>query len=270
MSDELELAPVVIQEAQEALQEQAEVHEPTVEDLAREKGWRPKEEYNGDSGRWKSAEVFLALDEPIQKIEALAKELKEQKKANHMLLQHHQQVKESEFKRALEFLKLQKKDAFEKGDVDRILELDEQLDLVKETQRQQAAVKAAPPPVDTQEIHPAFKRWVDNNRWYENDPSMREVADALGLTHAQKNTNKTPQEVLEFVTAQVKRMYPEKFQNPKRSQGSGVETPTSSKAKADTLEMSEEERTVMNTFVRQGIMSKEDYLKELKAIKGIK
>jgi len=270
MSDEQVLAPVVTQEA-EAVDSSSEqvVHEPTVEDLAREKGWRPKEEYNGDSGRWKSAEVFLALDEPIQKIEALAKELKEQKKANQMLLQHHQQVKQSEFKRAYEFLKVQKKEAFERGDVDRILELDEQLDLVKETQRQQAAVRVAPQP-ETQEIHPAFKHWVDNNRWYESDPSMREVADALGLTHAQKNANKTPQEVLEFVTAQVKRMYPEKFQNPKRSQGSGVETPTSSKGRTDSLELSEEERTVMNTFVRQGIMSKEDYLKELKAIKGIK
>lgn len=249
----------------------AEPQEPTVEDLAREKGWRPKEEYSGDAGRWKSAEVFLALDEPIQKIEALAKELKEQKKANQMLLQHHQQVKESEFKRAYEFLKSQKKQAFERGDVDRILELDEQLDLVKETQRQQTVIKQqAAVQEKSQELHPDFKRWVGNNAWYESDSTMRETADALGLTHAQKNQNKTPQEVLEFVSSQIKRMYPEKFQNPKRLQGSGVETPTSSKQKADSIELTEEERTVMNSFVRQGIMSKEDYIKDLKAIRGIK
>ena len=107
-----ELAVVVPEQAEAVVDTNAQPatsQEPTVEDLAREKGWRPKEEYSGDAGRWKSAEVFLALDEPIQKIEALAKELKEQKKANQMLLQHHQQVKESEFKRAYEFLKSQKK-----------------------------------------------------------------------------------------------------------------------------------------------------------------
>ena len=82
MSNEVE------QEVQVATAEQTEEQQkqtPTTEDLAKEKGWRPKDYYHGDPSNWRSAEVFLALEEPIKKIESLAKELKEQKKQIEML-----------------------------------------------------------------------------------------------------------------------------------------------------------------------------------------
>lgn len=246
----------------------AEVKQPQineVEELAKTKGWRPKEEFDGDKARWKSAEVFLALEEPISKIEALAKELKEQKKANQMLIEHHHKVKESEFNRALEFLKLQKKEAFEKGNVDKILELDEQIDLVKETQRSQK--QAIQEQKIQPEIHPDFQRWADTNKWYNNDNELRVTADSLGLAYAQLNPGKTPQEVLQHVEKEIKRIYPEKFSNPKRTAPNGMESPTNSGDSNDKFELSEEQRRVMNTFVRSGIMTKEEYIKELRGLK---
>ena len=33
--------------------------------------------------------------------------------------------------------------------------------------------------------------------------------------------------------------------------------------------MTEEEKRVMNTFIRQGIMTKDDYISELKKTKGV-
>jgi hypothetical protein len=245
--------------------------EPSVEDLARARGWKPKEEYNGEVGRWKSAEVFMALEEPIQKIEALARELKETKRANQMLMSHHLQVKDSEFKRAVEFLKQQKKAAFEAGDVDKILEVDEQIELVKDTQRQQRqAFQERPQPDNTGELHPDYLRWVEQNTWYNSDKDMREMADAIGLTYAQRNPNKTPVEVLDHVATQIKtKIFKDKFENPNR-QKQTVESPTRSGSRTDTFEMSDEEKQVMNTFVKQGIMSKEDYTKELKVMRGIK
>lgn len=245
--------------------------EPSVEDLARARGWKPKEEYNGEVGRWKSAEVFMALEEPIQKIEALARELKETKRANQMLMSHHLQVKDSEFKRAVEFLKQQKKAAFEAGDVDKILEVDEQIELVKDTQRQQRqAFQERPQPDNTGELHPDYLRWVEQNTWYNSDKDMREMADAIGLTYAQRNPNKTPVEVLDHVATQIKtKIFKDKFENPNR-QKQTVESPTRSGSRTDTFEMSDEEKQVMNTFVKQGIMSKEDYIKELKVMRGIK
>jgi len=244
--------------------------EKTTEDLAKEKGWRPKEEYHGDPAHWRSAEVFLALDEPIKKIETLAKELKEQKKANQFLLEHHQKVKESEFKRAYDFLKAEKKAAYEQGDVDRVIEIDEQIAQFRETQKQQREAEVIP---SANEPHPDFTAWVSKNDWYEKDDEMRETADALGLRHAQDNPSKRPNEVLTWVESKIKRMYADKFSNPNRNKPSAVEGVSSGSGKKtsgndDSFDISDEERQVMNTFIRQGIMTKEQYLKELRQVKG--
>lgn len=250
---------------QEVVEQKPKELEFNLEDAAKSKGWKPKEEYEGDPTRWKSAEVFLALEEPIQKIEALAKELKEQKKANQMLIEHHHKVKESEFTRALEFLKLQKKEAFEKGNVDKILEIDEQIDLVKETQRnQKQAVQQKP---EQPEIHPDFQKWVNNNSWYSSDTELRVTADSIGLAYAQLNANKTPQEVLQHVEKEIRRIYPDKFVNPKRNIPNGMETPNNSGESTDKFELTEEQRRVMNTFIRAGIMTKDEYIKEIRGIK---
>lgn len=258
--------------------EQLKQQEPTVEDLAKEKGWRPKEEYNGDPRNWRSAEVFLALEEPIKKIENLAKELKEQKKANQYLLDHHQKVKESEFKRAYEFLKSEKKQAYEQGDVDKVIEIDEKIAQFRETQKQQKEIVEFKDP-DEPETHPEFQSWVSKNDWYNKNSEMRETADALGMKHAQNNPSKSPVEVLNWVEGQIKKLYKDEFSNPNRSKPSAVEGVSSGSGKQTSKDdsysfsdLNEEEKNVIRTFERQGLFSKdftkEMYIKELKQMKG--
>ena len=267
MSNEVEQEVQV--EAAETEEQQQQQQAPTTEDLAKEKGWRPKDDYHGDPSNWRSAEVFLALEEPIKKIESLAKELKEQRKANQYLLDHHHKVKESEFKRAYEFLKAEKKQAYEQGDVDKVIELDEKIAEFRETQKQQKQVQFEQ---QEEQLHPEFQSWVNKNDWYSNNTEMRETADALGMKHAQSNPSKTPLEVLNWVEGQIKKMYRDEFSNPNRSKPSAVEGVSSGSGKSnnknDSYDLTDEERQVMMTFVRQGIMSKEDYMKELKSMKG--
>lgn len=255
------------EENTEVVEQSEEPQQPTIEDRAKEQGWKPKEEYEGDPSKWVSAETFVAKGELIEKIEALGKELKNQKKANQMLIEHHKRVKESEFNRAVTYLKQQKKQAYESGDVDKIIEIDEQLANVKETQKQQAQFDAQSEP----EIAPEFKAWVSNNKWYDQDSDLRDEADTLGLTHAKRHPEKNPAQILEYVEKQIKKMYPEKFTNPNRTKPSAVEGAVSGGGKkSEAFELSEEEKQVMMTFVRSGIMSKEDYLAELKSMKGFK
>jgi hypothetical protein len=251
---------------QEAPAVEAEVvQQPTIEDRAKEQGWRPKEEYEGPSDKWVSAETFVAKGELIEKIEALGKELKSQKKANQMLIEHHHKVKDSEFKRAVDYLKAQKKTAYENGDVDKIIELDDQIAEVRDTQKKQAQVQQDP------EIHPEFQAWVADNKWYDRDEEMRETADAIGISYKDKNPALTPGQVLKYVEGQIKKLYRDKFENPNRTKPSAVETgATGSTKKTDSFELTDEEKQVMMSFVRTGIMSKEDYLAELKSMKGFK
>lgn len=241
----------------------------SAEQRALEMGWRPKEEFDGDEDSFIDAKEFVRRKPLFDKIEYQSRELKEVKKALRFLQDHHEKVKETEFTRAVNALKAAKKQAFEEGNADLIVELDEQLDDVKAAQQafkvteQQAKVGDA--------IHPNFVSWVENNSWYAQDTELRSFADASGLAYAKANPSLSPEDVLKYVTKRVKTAFPEKFRNPLRDKQNIVEGSSSAPKgkKTDNYELSEEEERTMKTFVRQGIMTKESYIAELKKVKGV-
>lgn len=237
---------------------------PSVEDIAREQGWRPKEEYDGDPTKWVSAETFVAKGELIAKIESLGRKLKDTEKTMQMFKEHHAKVKETEFKNAVAFLKQQKKEAYEQGDVDKIMELDDKLAEVRETQKRQAEVVQ-----EASATNPDFEQWVSENDWYNKDSEMRSDADMVGAAYKRNNPAKGPQEILDYVTKKIKQMHPDKFQNQNRNRPSAVEGSTGRQAVSrDTFLLTEEEKKVMNTFIRQGIMTKDEYVAEIKKVRG--
>ena len=62
------------------------------ESQAREQGWKPKEEYEGDPNKWRPAKEFVERGELFTKIDSMGKELKETRKALKMLQDHHSNV----------------------------------------------------------------------------------------------------------------------------------------------------------------------------------
>lgn len=238
---------------------------PSIEDRAREQGWRPKEEFDGDLSKWVSAETFVAKGELIDRIEALGKKLKDSEKTINLLKDHHARVKETEFKNAVAFLKAQKKEAYEAGDVDKIIELDDKIAEVRETQKLQKQEESS-----TQgELHPAYIAWVDENPWYDKNSEMRADADSIGAAYKRNNPAKTPEEVLEHVTGKIKKLYKEHFENPNRNRASSVEGGGNRNGSSkESFTLTAEETKVMNTFIRNGVMTKEEYIKEVKAMRG--
>jgi len=228
-------------------------------------GWVPKEEYEGDPEKWVDAGEFVRRGELFRKIESQSKELKDVRKALAELAKHNSKIREIEYQRALDALKQEKKLALNEGDADRVVDIDEKIDLVKTQQRQdqQAAVQAAVP----QEVHPELKNWINRNGWYETTPSMRGWADARGVELAQEG--KSPNEVLSILEREVKTRFSEKFHNPNRERPAAVEAPARTRGtKAEPeYELSDVEKQVMNTLIRQGVMTKEKYIADLKAIK---
>lgn len=238
----------------------------TIEDTAREQGWKPKEEFSGDSSKWVSAETFVAKGELIDRIESLGKKLKDNDKTIAMLKEHHAKVKDTEFKNAVAFLKSQKKAAYESGDVDKIIEMDDRIAEVKETQRLQAVQEQQQPASNAD-----FQSWASENKWYDKNSEMRADADQFGAAYFSNNPQKTPMEVLDYVTKKIKKVYPEEFSNLNRNRPSGVEGSGGSSRAAssrDNFTLSAEETQVMNTFTRNGIMTKDEYIKQIKAMRG--
>jgi len=240
---------------------------PPYESEAREQGWRPKDEWEGDPDKWRTAKEFTERGELFGKIDHMGKELKETRKALKMLQEHHTKVKETEYNRAIEELKGLQKQHLSDGDADKYLETTELLQDLRTEQKARAIVQETAPVV----IDPRFAAWTEKNTWYSKDVKMRDYADMVGGDYAKKNPGMDPEDVLVYVTSEVKERFKDRFVNPNRSKPSSVEAGGGGTGEnREAFKMSDDERKVMNTFVRAGVMTKEDYIKELRASRGTK
>lgn len=237
------------------------------EQRAMEQGWRPKEEFAGDTKKWVSAEEFLRRGELFEKIDGMGRDLRETKKALKMLQAHHEQLRETELKQAMQSLKEEKKQAYEDGNHERLVEIDDQLLNLRESVKAEKVANQQ----QAMQPDPRFVHWVEQNSWYTQDEELRGFGDEIGVAYARMHPEKDPDEVLHYVEKRVRTAFPEKFTNPNRTRPSTVSTGTTPRTvkSGDDYQLTDDERRVMNTFVRQGIMTKEEYITDLKKVKGV-
>lgn len=236
-----------------------------VEQEALNSGWVPKEEFNGDEHKWVDAAEYLRRGELFRKIDLQGREVKDLRRALVEMKKLHASVRDVEYQRALDTLKAQKKSALEEGDADAVVAADERIMLVREQQ-----LIAASEPVDLSEEsganHPEFVQWASRNNWYTSNAPMRAFADALGMELQSQGL--TPPQVLKKVEEEVKKEFPTKFQNQRQSRPNPVEGGTPRGSSSSSFQLTPEERKVMNTFVRQNVMTEKEYIAELKRVKG--
>lgn len=233
---------------------------PTMEERAKELGWRPFEEYEGDPEKWVSAEIYVARTPLFEKIESQGRRMKELAKVIDDLMSHNKKIEETQYKRALETLRQERRVAREAGDHDRVDQLEEQIDEIKDAQKTATETKQSVS--EPQEL----VSWKENNSWYGTNEMMTDWADGRGVKlHKQ---GKSPAEVLDTLTREAKEKFPMAFSNPKRTQPNAVENSSSSgKApakKATQYNPSDEERRIARRFVKEGLFKTEDeYYAEL-------
>lgn len=236
-----------------------------IEEQALSQGWRPKDEYNGDPSKWVNADIYVARAPLFEHIESQKRELKKLRDGLNVVNSHYKKIEEVSYKKALADLRAEKKKALEDMDADAVINIDERIDLVKEQQLQ--GMRTPDPVAEPNQIHPEFQAWTSRNNWYTQDQSMRAFADALGRDLAGTHS---PSQVLIEVEKTIKQRFPEKFSNPNREKPGAVEAPrgkgTSTAAKPK-YDLSDEERQVMRTLVRSGVLTEEQYVKDLKKIK---
>lgn len=244
-SEQIELSPVELQ--------------------AKEAGWVPKEEFDGEEHKWVDAGEFLRRGELFKKIEDQNKQLKDVRNALAELKKLNSQVREVEYKRALDTLRKQKKEALENGDAEAVIAAEERIDLVKEQQQQ---LKSQPADVQAQEgtEHPEFVAWVEQNSWYKSSAPMKAFADTLGDQLAKAGNS--PSEVLRKVAAEVRKEFPHRFNNPNREKAGAVEASKGSSRSTGSFVLSDDERRIMNNFVRTGALTEKEYIDQLKKVRG--
>lgn len=234
-----------------------------IEQRAMEQGWVPEDQYSGP-GKWRNAEDFLDRGEFFKKIEQQNKRLSAYEQTLQDLKKHHEKVRETEYKRALATLREEKKAALNDGDADAVVDID---DKIAELREEAKRVETAPAINTNVEPDPRFMIWVNKNPWYNTNKAMKVFADEVGQKMALNGA--TPQEILVEVERRVKREFPESFNNPNRDKPGAVESGSvKSGGRKESFTLTAEETRAMHRFVNAGVLTKEQYIAEIKASRG--
>jgi hypothetical protein len=237
-----------------------------VEEQARRSGWTPKDEFQGDPDKWVDAKEWIGRAPLYDDMRRLRRKARVLESTVNDLKKHYERVEQTAYQRAVEELKAEKLKALEEGNHRRVVEVDDELDQMRNKK---------PAPTGENKVDPAFQRWVDQNEWYERDTDMREYADFVGVRFAHENPEKTPEQVFEYVSRQIQKHpeFKERFPNPARERPSSVEGGKSKPAKSATprwSDLPEHIQKAGDKFVRQGVMTREQYIADLIKIGELK
>ena len=251
-------------------QEQQEVTLSPIEEKAISMGWRPKDQFEGNEEEFIDAKEFVRRQPLFDRIENQNKQLKNVTKALEALKVHYTRVEEAAVQKAINQLKAQRKSALADGDGDSFELIDDEIKKAEHQLTQIEQVKNQPIVKETI-VHPEWQAFQSRNPWYITTGYMRKYADEIGLELESKGI--APVEVLKQVEQAVRKEFPNKFVNPNKQNAPDVEQsrgggkPT---GKESDSFMNEQERKVMNDLVRSGVLTKEKYIADLKAAKGLK
>lgn len=247
-------------------QEQEVQTDPFVE-KAMEMGWRPQEEWEGAPEDFIEAKEFVRRQPLFDKISGLSKTVKHLEQALDAFKVHHSRVKESEYSRALEQLKKERRTAIAEGEREMALQIEDKIEEI-EGQKQEFEEELRKQPPVSRSPDPAFTTWMQANQWYQKDRAMTAFADQFGIEL--KQSGMSNEDILIEVSKEVRKEFKHKFTNPKRETPSAVEAGGRKVAKAtnenDTSNMTEQDIQIMNRIVRSGAMTKDEYLKEYKSL----
>lgn len=245
---------------------QTEQQDP-FETKALEMGWRPQEEWEGDPEDFVDAKEYVRRQPLFDKISGLNKHVKKLEQALEAFKVHHSRVKETEYNRALDQLKLARRQALRDGETDQALALEDKMDEIQAQKKE--FEESLPSTPQNAEAHPTFVAWRQQNTWYQKDRAMTAFADKLGVELHQQGLS--PDEVLSQITKEIRTEFKHKFTNPKRDAPSAVEGSSrkTTKSSEDSFSMPEADRRVMEKLIRAGAMTKEEYIKEYKRVQGL-
>ena len=280
MSEEKE----VQQQETSADQEAQAVNEQTQKE-ARLFGWVPKEEFRGSEDDWVDAEVFVKrgkeinpilrknnellmkkLDEKAKEIDSIKASVEEFKKFQKESFER----KTAEYEVQIAQLKSQKREAIAEGNGDLVVDIDDQIDSLKEAQREaKEAAKAKPEPEQPAQVSipddPELQGWLNKNTWFGNDIEMTELANTLGSSVRKQFPHLTSRAFLEKLDDKIREYMPNKFLGNK-AKGSAVDSSGSvrgsgSSGKKSYDNLPDDAKQACDRFIKQGwIKSKQEYI----------
>lgn len=209
MSDKEEDVPLL---EDEGLEERSIDSVDEDEKKALEKGWKRKEDFEGDPKLWRDHKTFLEKGELFETIHALKRRAKEHDELLAKFAEHNKKIEEESYKKALETLRHEHRSAVEVGDVAKAEELTNQLvdmSIKKEIPASNGV------PTEVTEFINKHKDWF--NKSTPENAAMVAFAESLESQIHKANPELLIAEVLERVEKTIKQKFPSRFREADRA-----------------------------------------------------
>ncbi|MCI0562004.1 MAG: hypothetical protein MN733_26245 [Nitrososphaera sp.] len=254
------------------------------ESEARVQGWVPKEKYRGDERDWVDAETFVNRGREInpilrannakliQQLNDLRSRHNEVVEAVNEFKDYHAQVDQRAYERALAQIEAERRQAVKDQDFDRQFELEDELKEIQKKAPSAAEVKKIPVE-KPEDFHPDFQTWLENNKtWFGPDKLKTKLAMGLGEQLREEGNTDLNAGFLRELESRLAEEFPKQFGrqfgNPTRNgppltPGSGHGRDSgSSRGKRTAADLPADARVIMNKFVKQGLLTPEQYIKD--------
>lgn len=244
--------------------------EEAIEIQAKAMGWVPQDDFKGNPDIWKDAESFVKdgyeilpiLRERTKKMaltmDATNQKLSRTESLLQTLTDHHKKTEESAYQRALKTLKAEQREAVKNNNLEEFDAINEQIETLEKP-----VIESRP------DEQPDFVLWKGENAWYSQRTDMANYADTIAEYVQKQNPTLKGKPFFDLVTDEVKKRFPDQFENPNKKkadfvEGGGGENETiEKKGKKKTYgEMDQQAKDTCDNLVKAGVMEKDQYVKE--------
>ncbi len=239
----------------------------TIDSIAEGMGWNPN--FEGAEGKERlSAADYIKKGRTIQSdmrdsLKTQKKMIKDLTTSVKNIQSHTEKVGKAEIKRLRSKLEAQKDEAIIDSDIDKVKEIDQKMDDLKEQEKDQGA--------EASKNKDIFQEWVKTNKWYGPEEDMTDAVDIKAKRWMRRNPDHTPEELYAQAEKIARKDFPEYFgeapkekAKPKTAVNEAGSRPgTSSKNRYTKADLSEDQRQVMRSFVSAGIMTEQKYIDDL-------
>ena len=244
--------------------EAVETSEPSIEEQAKDMGWRPKEEYEGEEGKWVGAREFVERKPIYDRIHKLEQTNKKLSQTVHEFTGHVQKAERAAYQRAVTDLEAKKAYAVESAATQTVQEVDRQLNDLRSR-----------PPQTSEAIHPAIESFIEENQEWWKDEEMQDYAVSRH-NRVLASGNSDMESSLKKVLKDVQNRFPDhpSFHNGNRDRPSSVEGGRRSargRSKRYTVsDLTPIQKDIGQRWVRSGALkSMQEYVNELAKVGDI-
>jgi len=235
--------------------------QPDVEVQAKDMGWKPKEEYEGEEGKWVEAKEFVERKPIYERIHKLEQNNKRLQQTVSEVSDHIQKAEKAAYGKAIKDLEAEKRYAVRSSDNEKVKDINNEIKDLRQKE------KSAKPSVDTgKQILLQFVK--ENQGWWENEEMQDYAVSRHNRILAKGDVSM--EESLNKVLDDVKSRFPEheSFSNGSRSRPSSVESgrrsSSGTKRRYSPADLNAHQKEIGERWVRTGALKNlQQYVDEL-------